>query len=72
MRALKEVGQRLKEWRNKQGLTQQELADKLGVARATVASWEVGRTDIPNWALKKLKEEFNLDLNWLVAGEEES
>jgi DNA-binding XRE family transcriptional regulator len=68
MSALKEIGQRLKEWRNKRGLTQQELAQKLGVARQTIASWEVGRTDIPNWALKKLKEEFNLDLNWLIAG----
>ncbi len=68
MSALKEIGQRLKEWRNKQGLTQQELAQKLGVARQTIASWEIGRTDIPNWALKKLKEEFNLDLNWLIAG----
>jgi transcriptional regulator with XRE-family HTH domain len=64
----KRVGQRLKEWRNKQGLTQQALAQKLGVARATVASWEIGRTEIPYEALKKLKEEFNLDLNWLIAG----
>ncbi|NPA14255.1 MAG: helix-turn-helix transcriptional regulator [Aquificae bacterium] len=69
MSALKEIGQRLKEWRNKQGLTQQELAQKLGVARQTIASWEIGMTDIPNWALKKLKEEFDLDLNWLIAGE---
>ncbi len=28
------------------GLTQQELADKLGVSRCSVANWESGKTEI--------------------------
>ena len=66
----KEVGNRLKKWRLKKGLTQKELAEVLGVSRQTVASWEIGRTEIPYKALKKLKEEFGLDLNWLISGKE--
>jgi len=66
----KEVGERLKQWRTQKGLTQQELAQLLNVSRSTIASWEIGRTEIPYKALKKLKEEFGLDLNWLISGEE--
>ena len=65
----KEIGKRLKEWRNGKGLTQKDLAETLGVAQQTIASWEIGRTEIPNWALKKLKDKFGLDLNWLIGGD---
>ena len=69
MELKKEVGARLKEWRIKQGLTQKELGEILGVARQTIASWEIGRTEIPYEALKKLKDKFGLDLNWLIGGD---
>jgi len=32
----------LREWRLEQGLTQDELAHKLGVDQATIAKWETG------------------------------
>jgi len=64
------VGKRLKEWRVKKRLTQKELANVLGVTQQAIASWERERTEIPLWALKKLKEEFGLDLNWLISGKE--
>lgn len=37
------VGERLKRARLELGLTQKELAERLGVAKVTVASWESGR-----------------------------
>ncbi|MDD7758803.1 MAG: helix-turn-helix transcriptional regulator [Aerococcus suis] len=37
----------LKQARKESGLTQQELATKLGVGQPTVSSWEKGRTN-PN------------------------
>lgn len=35
-------------WRDKLGATQQQLADKLGVTRVTVARWETGANAIPD------------------------
>lgn len=37
----------LKEWRNKNGLTQSALAEKLNVAGMTVSRWETGLRAIP-------------------------
>ncbi|MGP8051676.1 MAG: helix-turn-helix domain-containing protein [Desulfobaccales bacterium] len=42
------TGQELKEWRRKKGLTQEELARRLGVIRLTVARWETGTRSIPS------------------------
>lgn len=36
------LGQRLRRARQREGLTQQHLADKLGVTQATIANWEAG------------------------------
>lgn len=37
------IGKKLQQLRKGRGLTQQQLADKLGVTRATVSNYEVGR-----------------------------
>jgi transcriptional regulator with XRE-family HTH domain len=36
------LGQRLRRARQREGLTQQDLADKLGVLQATISNWETG------------------------------
>lgn len=36
------IGEKIKEYRVKKGLTQQELADELGYERSTIAKWESG------------------------------
>jgi transcriptional regulator with XRE-family HTH domain len=43
------TGQELKEWRRKRGLTQMDLARRLGVIRLTVARWETGTRAIPSF-----------------------
>lgn len=45
----------VKEFRDKKGLTQTELARIMGVSTQTVKNWEAGRT-IPSTAALKLKE----------------
>jgi len=35
-------GSRLREWRERAGLTQQELADECGLSRFQISRWEIG------------------------------
>lgn len=37
------IGEKIKDSRNKKGITQQELARKLNLSRSAVSNWEVGR-----------------------------
>lgn len=46
-RFFKELGSRIAELRKEQGLTQQSLADELGVAQQVIASYEIGRRRVP-------------------------
>jgi DNA-binding XRE family transcriptional regulator len=38
------IGVKIQEYRIKSGLSQELLADKLGVTRQSVSKWEVGQT----------------------------
>jgi transcriptional regulator with XRE-family HTH domain len=37
-------GARLRQWRERAGLTQQELADRCGLSRFQISRWETGQT----------------------------
>ena len=55
--------------RKAQGLTQQQLADKLQVSRQTVARWENG-LNVPNLlSAQKMADLFGVDLGELMTGE---
>ena len=42
------IAKRIKHYREIAKMTQQELADKLGVERKCISNWEVGYRDIPS------------------------
>lgn len=46
-RYFKELGNRIAQLRKEQNLTQQQLADELGVAQQVIASYEIGRRRVP-------------------------
>jgi len=48
------TGTEIKELRKKLKMTQQQLADKLGVHRVTVAEWEASRKRPSNLAKRQL------------------
>ena len=43
----KELGNRISQLRKEQNLTQQQLADELGLAQQVIASYEIGRRRVP-------------------------
>ena len=56
----------LKDLRNKKGLSQEELADKLFVTRQAVSRWENGNT-VPNAdTMKLLSKFFDVSINTLL------
>ena len=60
------IGEKVKQLRKEQGLSQEQLAEKLIVSRAAVAKWEsgIGLPDIEN--LKKLSEVLSVSIDELV------
>ncbi len=62
---------RLKELRKALNLTQQEMADRLGIKRNTLANYEIGRNEPIDAVLLLIVKEFNVNENWLRTGEGE-
>lgn len=52
--------------REKAGLTQSALAEKLNVTRQTVSSWEIGRTEPDIESMTRMAEIFGIDMNELT------
>ncbi len=63
------IGKFIAKCRKDKHMTQQELAEKLGVSDRTVGNWENGR-NMPDLSLfKPLCKEFNISLNDLMSGD---
>ena len=63
------IGKFIAECRRKKNMTQQELAEKLGVSYRTIGNWENGR-NMPDLSLfKPLCDELDISLNDLMSGE---
>ena len=61
-----EIGKKIMNLRKKNGLSQEELADKVGVARQTISKWELGETSPDLKQAKKLSKIFNVSLDELA------
>ena len=61
-----DFGDKLKQYRLKEGLSQEQLAEKIGVSRQAITKWETkrGLPDVENMII--LAELFNLTLDELV------
>lgn len=49
------IGERLKAWREKKGITQQDAAGIFKVCLKTINNWEAGRTKPPDMIEKIIK-----------------
>ena len=61
-----EIGKKIMELRKKNGLSQEELAEKIGVARQTISKWELGETSPDLKQAKELSKIFNVSLDELA------
>ena len=66
---LKKIGSFIAMNRRSKGLTQQQLAEKLGVTNKTVSRWETGKYMPDLSLLKPLCEALGISLNELLSGE---
>lgn len=57
---------KIKELRKSKNMTQNELANSIGVERTTVTMWETGNSVPSIDALKKLAEIFNCKIDDLI------
>jgi len=60
------IGQRIKELRMKAGISQQKLAEMLGVSRPTITQIESGERKVSSDELIKLAEIFNVSIDHLI------
>lgn len=65
------MGERLKDLRKALGLTQQEFADRIGIARGNIGAYEVSKNSPSDAVISLICREFNVNDNWLRAGEGE-
>lgn len=63
------MNERIKEIRVKLGITQQEMADKLGLKRNTIATYEMGKANPSDRTISDICREFGVNEVWLRTGE---
>lgn len=56
----------LKYLRNRDKVSQSELAEKLGVAKSTISMYEVGKREPDFETLEAIADLFNVDMNFLL------
>lgn len=64
------VGRFITKKRKEQNLTQEQLAERLGISNKTISKWETGKC-MPDYAVvKNLCEKLNVSVSELMDGEE--
>lgn len=65
------MNERIKKLRKELDLTQQEFADRIGVKRNTIATYEIGRNTPLDAVIASICKEFSVNETWLRTGEGE-
>ena len=59
-------GERLKELRKENNITQQQLSDSLGCSQSMIARWESGECEPTESVIKKVAEYFSVSADYLL------
>ena len=65
------IGKKIKEWREKRGLTQTDLALALNVSDKTVSSWEINRTEPKMRVLQNICKTLGCKISDITGEEDE-
>ena len=65
----KKVGMFLKQLRTENGMTQEQLGEKIGVSNKTISRWETGNYMPPIECLKILSDLYQISINEILGGE---
>lgn len=65
---VKDIGKRIKELRMGRAMTQQQLADLLGLSRAAVTQWESGQATCNYAQALELEAIFDADVGFILFG----
>ena len=65
-----DIGTRIRAARRDRGLTQDELADQVGVSRSAVAQWETGRTGQVTGNLSRIAGVLEVNVEYLMYGDD--
>jgi len=63
------IGERIRQARKSRGLSQSDLAQRIGVSQPAIANWESGLHDPRRLMLAKLGAALEYPLDWLAAGD---
>ena len=64
----KSIGDRKRDLRDRQGLKQQELADKIGVSRQVLSNWERGYTPVDTDGIISLAKNLESSVEYILHG----
>jgi transcriptional regulator with XRE-family HTH domain len=65
-----DIGTRIRATRRERGLTQDDLADQVGVSRSAVAQWETGRTGQVTGNLSRIADALEVNVEYLMHGDD--
>jgi len=65
-----DIGTRIRAARRNRGLTQDQLAERVGVSRSAVAQWETGRTGQVTGNLSRIAEVLDVNVEYMMSGDD--
>ena len=65
-----DIGSKIKKARSKAGLTQEKVAEALGISRQTISNWENEKSYPDIISVLKMSDLYDVSLDYLLKGEE--